>query len=145
MKLRSALMLTLVSLAAACVADRQPPASLVSPFKPITLTDLRITPEKLLHEKVTFSATIDRVEETSGGTWLYLKDRDERVTLYTSMSFGGSMRTSLNPEDRMQFDVEVGGRKLTSLGTYAVEVLPYQISKTTYFDQAIPMEPPKPE
>lgn len=137
---RSWALLPLVLLVA-CVPPRTPPVELRSPFRPIKLAELRTGSEGFVHQKVAFSATIDRVEETPGGTWLYLRDGEDRVVLYTAMSFGGSFRDSLGKE-RMQFEVEIGEKKLTPLGTYALEVLPYQISKTTYFEQAVPLDPP---
>lgn len=131
----------LAVLAFACAPGGRPPVGLRTPFRPIKISELRTSSERLVHEKVSFSATIDRVEETPGGTWLYLQDGEDRVVLYTSMSFGGTFRDSLARE-RMQFEVEIGEKKLTPLGTYALEILPYQISKTTYFDQAVPLDPP---
>ncbi len=134
-------LLLLLPLIAACAPGGRPPAQLRTPFRPIKLAELRTSPERFIHEKVTFSATIDRIEETPGGTWMYLRDGEDRVVLYTTMNFAGAMRDSL-AQERMQFEAEIGEKKLTPLGTYALEILPYQISKTTYFDQAVPLEPP---
>ena len=85
--------------------------------------------------------TIERAEETSQGTWLYLRDGEQRLVAYLPMSFGGSLRDALG-EGQMQFEVELGERKLTPLGAMALEMMPHQISKTHYFDQPIPIEPP---
>ena len=112
-----------------------------SPFQPITLGELVGNSPRYAHERVAFSATIERAEETAQGTWLYLRDGEQRLVGYVPMSFGGSLRDALG-EGQMQFEVEVGERKLTPLGVMALEMLPHQISKTRYFDQPIPIEPP---
>ena len=112
-----------------------------SPFQPITLGELVSNSPRYVHERVTFSATIERAEETTQGTWLYLRDGEQRIVGYVPMSFGGSLRDALG-EGQMQFEVEIGERKLTPLGTMALEMMPHQISKTHYFEQPIPIEPP---
>ena len=116
-----------------------PPARLESPFKPITLGELATNFPSYAHERVAFAATIERAEETTGGTWLYLRDGEQRLVAYLPMSFAGSLREALG-EGQMQFEVEVGERKLTSLGTMALEMMPHQISKTRYFEQPVPVE-----
>jgi len=113
-------------------------ARVASPFQPITLGELAGNSPRYAHERVAFSATIERAEETTQGTWLYLRDGEQRLVGYVPMSFGGSLRDALG-EGQMQFEVEVGERKLTPLGTTALEMMPYQISKTHYFDQPIPL------
>ena len=113
-------------------------ARVTSPFQPITLGELAGNSPRYAHERVAFSATIERAEETTQGTWLYLRDGEQRLVGYVPMSFGGSLRDALG-EGQMQFEVEVGERKLTPLGTTALEMMPYQISKTHYFDQPIPL------
>jgi hypothetical protein len=123
----------------ACVLN--PPGRLESPFKPVTLGELAMNYPSYAHERVAFSATIERTEETTGGTWLYLRDGEQRLIAYLPMSFAGTLREALD-EGQMQFEVEVGERKLTSLGTMALEMMPHQISKTRYFDQPVPVEPP---
>lgn len=109
-------------------------------FKPITLAELRAGPQRFSEQQVVFSATIERVEETPQGIWMHLADGDEKLVLYMKMSFGGAFREQVQNE-RMQFEVRVGETKLTPLGTLALEVLPYQISKTHYFDQPVELEP----
>ena len=110
----------------------------VNPFQPVTLAELSANFPRYVHERVAFSATIERAEETAQGTWLHLRDGEQRVVGYVPMSFGGSLRDALG-EGQMLFEVEVGERKLTPLGTMALEMMPYQISKTHYFAQPIPL------
>ena len=124
--------------AAACALQTTGPGS---PFQPLTLGELAGNSPRYAHERVAFSATIERAEETSQGTWLYLRDGEQRLVAYLPMSFGGSLRDALG-EGQMQFEVELGERKLTPLGAMALEMMPHQISKTHYFDQPIPIEPP---
>ena len=131
-------LLAWIGVAGACV---QQTTRVGSPFQPITLGELISNSPRYAHERVAFSATIERAEETSQGTWLYLRDGEQRLVGYLPMSFGGSLRDALG-EGQMQFEVEVGERKLTPLGAMALEMMPHQISKTHYFDQPIPLEPP---
>ncbi|MGH7896626.1 MAG: hypothetical protein ACREQQ_01660, partial [Candidatus Binatia bacterium] len=84
---------------------------------------------------------VEHAEETTQGTWLHLRDGDQKLLAYVPISFGGSLREAFD-EGQMQFEVEVGERKLTSLGSMALEMMPHQISKTRYFDQPVPIEPP---
>jgi hypothetical protein len=42
----------------------------------------------------------------------------------------------------MEFVAEIGERTLTPLGTTALQMIPYQISKTHYFEQPIHIDPP---
>jgi hypothetical protein len=130
-------MLACILAAGACV---QQTSRVGSPFQPITLGELVGNSPRYAHERVAFSATIERAEETSQGTWLYLRDGEQRLVGYLPMSFGGTLRDALG-EGQMQFEVEVGERKLTPLGAMALEMMPHQISKTRYFDQPIPIEP----
>jgi hypothetical protein len=139
MTAKSAAVLVLAGLALGCVPSG--PSSLQNPFRPITLAKLVSDAPLYAHERVAFSATIERAEETSQGTWIYLRDGEQRLVAYVPISFGGSLRDALS-EGQMQFEVEVGERKLTPLGSMALEMMPYQISKTHYFDQPIPVEPP---
>ena len=139
----AALLLLLALATAACAPGRGgPPQALETPFEPVTLAELRANPQKHAGRKVTFAATIVRVEETSSGIWLHLKKGEDAVVLYSPISFGGTLRESLG-KDEMEFQVQVGEKKLTPLGTTALEVFPYQISQTRYFDQPVPIGPPK--
>jgi hypothetical protein len=137
LRLKLAVLPTLAGFALGCVP---PPATMQSAFRPITLAQLASNSPLYAHERVAFSATIERVEETTGGTWLHLRDGEQQLFAYVPMSFGGTLREALG-EGQMQFEVEVGERKLTSLGTMALEMMPHQISKTRYFDQPVPIEP----
>ena len=136
-RLLGSLLLGILSLHA-CV---QTPTRLENPFKPVTLGELATNFPQYAHEHVAFSATIERTEETTQGTWIHLRDGEQRLLAYVPMSFGGTLRDALG-EGQMQFEVEVGERKLTPLGTMALEMMPYQISKTHYFEQPMPIEPP---
>jgi hypothetical protein len=131
-------MLSALLVAAGCAEQTTRAAN---PFQPITLGELVANSARYAHERVGFSATIERAEETSQGTWLYLRDGEQRLVGYVPMSFGGSLREALG-EGQMQFEIEVGERKLTPLGTMALEMMPYQISKTRYFDQPLPLPQP---
>ena len=135
---KSAAVLALAGFALGCAA---PGPTQQNPFRPVTLAQLAANAPTYANERVAFSATIERAEETSQGTWLYLRDGEQRLLAYVPVSFGGSLRDALS-EGQMQFEVQVGERKLTPLGNMALEIMPYQISKTHYFDQPIPVEPP---
>jgi len=119
----------------------QPPTALQNPFQPTTLAELSSNSPRYAHELVAFSATIERAEETTQGTWLHLRDGEQRLIVYVPISFGGTLRDTLG-EGQMRFEVEVGERKLTPLGTMALEMVPHQISKTHYFDQPVEIAPP---
>ena len=108
-------------------------------FRPATLAQLVGEAPRFAHEKVSFHATVEKVEETPQGLWLHLRDGEQRLVVYSPVTFGGSLREAIG-EGQMQFDVEVGERTLTPLGTSALQILPYQISKTRYFDQPVPIE-----
>jgi hypothetical protein len=92
-------------------------------------------------KRVAFSATVDRVEETTQGIWLHLSDGETKLPLYVRLTFGGAVRQMLG-SGKMDFELEVGDRMLTPLGQTAVEVTPYLISQTRYFDQPVPLETP---
>ena len=92
-------------------------------------------------QRVSFSATVDRVEETPQGIWLHLSDGETKLPLYVRLSFGGAVKAMLGSGE-MEFEVEVGERTLTPLGQTAIEITPYLISQTRYFDQPIPLEAP---
>jgi hypothetical protein len=92
--------------------------------------------------RVSFAATVDRVEETSQGIWLHLSEGETRLPLYVRLSFGGAVKAMLG-SGKMEFEVEVGERVLTPLGQTAIEITPYVISQTRYFDQPIPLETPR--
>jgi hypothetical protein len=124
---------------AACVQSRTPPVELQNPFLPVAFSELR-HPESLNGKRVSFTATIERVEETTGGTWMHLASGGEKVVLYVPMAFGGTLRDSL--EGDMTFEVTVGEKKLTQLGVMALEVMPFQISNTHYFEHAITIPAP---
>src|ERR1700756_3292913 len=79
----------------------------VNPFQPVTLAELSANSPRYVHERVAFSATIERAEETAQGTWLYLRDGEQRLVGYVPMSFGGSLRDALG-EGQMQFEIGVG-------------------------------------
>ena len=111
-------------------------------FRPTTLAELVAEAPRFANEKVSFSATLETVEETPQGVWLHLRDGEQRLTAYSPMSFGGTLREAIG-EGQMRFDVEIGERTLTPLGTTALQILPYQISKTRYFAEPVPIDPPK--
>lgn len=134
--------LGLAALCAAACNPPAPPATLTTPFRPITLAELGSSPERYAEQKVAFSATIERIEETTQGVWLHLRSGDRRVVLYSPISFGGELRESLQPEE-MRFEVQVGEKRLTPLGVLAIQVMPYQISKTRYFDRPIDVGAPR--
>ena len=92
-------------------------------------------------KRVAFSATVDRVEETTQGIWLHLSNGETKLPLYIRLTFGGAVRQMLG-SGQMDFELEVGDRVLTPLGQTAVEVTPYLISQTRYFDQPVPLETP---
>jgi hypothetical protein len=92
-------------------------------------------------QRVSFSATVDRVEETPQGIWLHLSEGETKLPLYVRLSFGGAVKAMLG-SGKMEFEVEVGERVLTPLGQTALEITPYLISQTRYFDQPIPLETP---
>jgi hypothetical protein len=113
----------------------------VTQFRPITLAQLAAEAPRFTHEKVSFPATVEQVEETPQGLWLHLKDGEQRLLVYSPMTFGGSLREALG-QGQMDFDVEIGERTLTPLGTTALALMPYQIRKTHYFAKPQAIEPP---
>jgi hypothetical protein len=131
--------LALAVLGTACAPGTRASSTLAQPFKPVTLAELAANPRLHLGEQVVFQATIERVEETAQGIWMFLAEDGQKLAVYVPMSFGGAFREQVQNE-RMQFEVRVGETRLTSLGVAALEVLPFQISKTTYFEQPVPLD-----
>jgi len=113
------------------------------PARPTTIAQLAAEAPRFAHERVTFPATIEKLEETPQGLWLHLRDGEDRILAYSPMTFGGTLREALG-EGQMTFEVEIGERTLTPLGTTALSMLPYQISKTHYFAEPVPIDPPVP-
>src|SRR5438874_7376237 len=74
----------------ACVQTS--PTRLENPFKPITLGELATNFPQYAHEHVAFSATIERTEETTQGTWIHLRDGEQRLLAYVPISFSGTLR-----------------------------------------------------
>ncbi|MGH7804927.1 MAG: hypothetical protein ACREQJ_11315 [Candidatus Binatia bacterium] len=107
----------------------------------VDLAELAVNPVEYRARRVSFSATVERVEETSQGIWLHLSEGETKLPLYVRLSFGGAVKAMLG-SGKMEFEVEVGEKILTPLGQTALEITPYLISQTRYFDQPIPLETP---
>jgi hypothetical protein len=133
-----AILVFVVALAAACAQN-------VPSGKPgvtrVELGELAANAADYRSRRVSFSATVDRVEETPQGIWLHLSEGEAKLPLYVRLSFGGAVKAMLGT-GKMEFEVEVGERVLTPLGQSAIEITPYLISQTRYFDQPIPLETP---
>ena len=135
-----ALLVLLVAVVAAC-APGVPAGGGRAGMARIMLADLGNDAAEYRGRRVAFSASVERLEETPQGIWLHLSDGETKVPLYVRLSFGGALKAMLGT-GKMDFEVEVGERKLTPLGQTALEITPYLISQTRYFDQPIPLETP---